>query len=381
MSSHALLAPSAAHRWINCPPSARLEATIEDKGSAYAEEGTVAHELAEIRLAVKFGLISNYDHWKRLKKIRATEYYSEEMEEYVDEYIELVLDIYEKSKDPFAEVEVKLDLSKYVPESFGSCDATIVDDGVLYIFDLKYGKGVSVQAEGNSQLKLYALGAYNRYKAVYDIEKIKMYIVQPRKTGISVSELLPGELTDWAESIVRPAAELAYKGEGEYNPGPETCRFCKASAICKKRAEFFKEKADKYLGTVLTPEEMGETLKELEGIETWLANLKAALESKLLSGEVVKGWKIVAGRSNRKYTDEAAIAEALKAEGIEDFYQPRKILTITNMEKRLGKKVFNRVVRPYVIKPEGKPTLAEESDKREALNIRENIINAFDEEK
>lgn len=380
MSNHALLSPSASHRWLICTPSARLETTIEDKGSSYAEEGTIAHALAEIRLAVKFGLISNYDHWKRLKQIRESEYYSEEMEDYVDEYIDLVLDIYEKSKDPFAEVEVKLDLSKYVPESFGSCDAAIVDDGVLYIFDLKYGKGVGVQAEGNSQLKLYALGAYNRYKTLYDIEKIKMYIVQPRKSCTSMAELLPGELIDWAETIVKPTALKAYKGEGVFAPGPEACRFCKANAICRARADFFKAKMDKYLGAVLTPEEMGATLKELAGIDTWLSNLKVELESRLLAGEIVEGWKIVAGRSNRKYTDEAAIVKALEAEGIKDIYQPRKILTITNMEKHLGKKVFNRVVRPYVEKPEGKPTLVEESDKREAINIKENILNAFDEE-
>lgn len=388
---HALLSASGAAKWLNCPPSARLEEKFPNESSEYAREGTVAHALAEISAGYNLGNITKRTFNARKKKLLATEdgekFYNEEMQEHATEYAELIYGKLKEAKencpDAFAELEVKVDFSKWVPEGFGTGDCIIVADDWLEIVDLKYGKGHRVEAAGNPQMRLYALGALEYYGQLYDIENVRMTIYQPRLSGVQSSdEITVAELLDWAENTVKPNAELAFAGEGEFGPSEETCKFCRAKEECRARYEknlaLFDEGADPLL---ITPDEAGAVLEKAKDIRAWLTDLENLVQSTILSGTAVDGWKIVEGRSNRRIADSTKAVEAFKKAGYEEavLYKAPELITLTQMEKDFGKKAVAEILAGLIEKPQGKPTLAPESDKRPAFQPEEAILAAFDE--
>src|SRR5690606_38627340 len=348
MRKHAILSASGAHRWLNCPLSARLEEHFPDEPSTYAEEVTKAHKLAE-------GIL--------LDKI--DEPAPDEMFEHVSRYVEVVLEKLTPDADLY--VEQRLDFSPWVPEGFGTGDAVIVSDDVLEIIDLKYGKGVQVDAEGNPQLRLYALGAYNQFGMIYNFDRVRMTIVQPRLDHVSTEKLSLKELLQWGEEI-KPIAQKAFKGEGEFNPGPH-CRFCRARRSCRARAEHHLELA-KYEfkdPDLLSVEEIAEILKQAEDLAAWAKeNKEHALTLAFRDGVKIPGFKVVEGRSTRKITDDAELAKRLEAEGYEPFKQVLK--TLTELEKTVGRKKFAEIAADLIEKPPGRPTLVPESDKRPEIN-------------
>lgn len=383
--NHAILSASGSHKWLNCPPSALLEAKIPDKSTEYSKEGTAAHELAEIYLQYHVGNISKTTRTRRINKFKKENgYYSKEMDDYVNQYVDIVLEKINEAKsdsvnDPIVMIEQKLDFSEWVPDGFGTGDVVIVADNYIEIIDLKYGKGVPVSAENNPQARLYALGAVSQFGILYDFEEVRSTIVQPRLDNISTEVLSIKELKSWADEIVRPKAELAAKGEGEFVTG-EHCQFCKIKATCRARAEMNLELAKYEFAEPeqLDTNEIGEILHKLTELEKWAKDIKDyAQEQALKHGVKIPGWKVVEGRSNRKYTDEAKIIEVLKSDYELDDVAPRKLLTITKLEKLIGKKAFTEKVAQYVIKPPGKPTLVPESDKRPELNSVESAKEDF----
>lgn len=387
MPKHALLSASGASRWLACTPSAKLEAQFPNTTSEYAEEGTAAHELSELTARYWLGEISEQDFENRRDELAKGKYYSAEMQECANDYARLVTEKLKGSKDfcedAFVELEVRVDFSKYVKGGFGTGDCIIVADNVLEIVDLKYGKGHRVDAVGNPQMRLYAIGALERYGMLYDIETVRMTIFQPRLSGVQSSdEISVAELTEWAEKYVAPRAKLAHKGAGEFAPSEETCKFCRAKAQCRARTEqnlkLFDEAPDTLL---ITPDEAGAILEKASDIQAWLSDLEALVSSTLLAGTPVEGWKMVEGRSNRKFADELKVVEAMKAAGYDEtLLYERKLLTLTQMEKDFGKKALAEVIGELIIKPQGKPTLAPASDKRPEYKQEEQVLKAFDEE-
>lgn len=390
-SEHALLSASGAAKWLNCPPSARLEEKFPSVSSTYAREGTVAHALAEISARYNLNEISKQDFEIEKAELLATEdggeFYNEEMQEHARDYAQLIYeklqDAKNRSIDAFAELEVRLDFSKWVPEGFGTGDCIIVADDWLEIIDLKYGKGHRVEATGNPQMRLYALGALEYYGTLYDIQNIRMTIFQPRLSGVQSSdEISVKELLKWADKTVKPKAKQAFAGKGKFAPSEETCKFCRAKEKCRARYEknlaLFDEADDPLL---ITADEAGVVLEKAKDIRAWLTDLENLVQSTILSGVTVAGWKIVEGRSNRKIVDEVKAATALKEAGIEEalIYKPRELLALTQMEKDFGKKKVAEILGPLIEKPQGKPTLAPESDKRPAFQPAEAILAAFDE--
>lgn len=390
-NDHALLSASGAAKWLSCPPSARLEENFPNTSNEYAKEGTVAHALAELSARYNLNDLSKRQFNAEKKKLRATEdgkkFYNEEMQEHATAYAELVYNKLQEAKnrseDAFAELEVKVDFSKWVPEGFGTGDCIIVADDWLEIIDLKYGKGHRVEATGNPQMRLYALGAIEYYGTLYDIKNVRMTIYQPRLSGVQSSdEISVEELMDWAENIVKPTAELAFAGEGNFAPSEEACKFCRAKEQCKARYDqnlaLFDEAMDPLL---ITSEEAGEVLAKAKDIKAWLADLENLVQSTILSGVKVPGWKIVEGRSNRKITDEAKAADTLKEAGYNDtqIYKPQELITLSQMEKDFGKKKVAELIGSLIEKPQGKPTLAPESDRRPEFKPEEAILAAFDD--
>ena len=364
MGRHALLSASSSKRWLNCTPSARLEEQFkEDTGSVYAEEGTAAHALAEHKL-------------KRLLKRRSrrpvSDYDCDEMEDCTDEYVAYAMEQIELArqscKDPVVLIEQHLDYSAYVPEGFGTGDLVIVADGALTVIDLKYGKGVAVEAERNPQMMLYGLGALELFDAIYDIDTVRMTIYQPRLESISTWEISVADLREWVETELRPKAALAINGEGEFRCG-SWCRFCKVKNTCRARAEEYLKLAQMEFQppALLSDKEIAEVLKVADDLAKWAADVYAfATDEAITHGKQWAGFKLVEGRSNRKYTDEEEVAEAAKAAGYTDIYKST-LVGITEMEKLMGKKKFAEVLGKLVYKPQGKITLVTESDKRETL--------------
>jgi hypothetical protein len=390
-NGHALLSASGAAKWLSCPPSARLEEKFPNTSSEYAKEGTVAHALAEMSARYNLNDISKRELNAQKKKLLATEdgkkFYNEEMQEHAIAYAELIYnklqEAKERSEDAFAELEVKVDFSEWVPEGFGTCDCNIIADDWLEIIDLKYGKGHRVEAAGNPQMRLYALGAITHYGMLYDIKNVRMTIYQPRLSGVQSSdEITVEELMQWAEEVVKPTAELAFKGEGEFAPSETACKFCRAKEQCKARYEknlaLFDEAVDPLL---ITPEEAGEVLEKAGDIKAWLTDLENFVQSTILSGTPVSGWKIVEGRSNRVITDSGKALAAFKEAGYEEavLYKAPELITLTQMEKDFGKKKVAEILGSLITKPQGKPTLAPESDKRPEFKPEEAILAAFDE--
>ena len=362
---HALLSASSAYRWINCPPSAKLQELYEDKGSAYADQGTDAHSLAEWKLRKALGMDVESDPRPGLK------YYDDEMEEYTDDYAAFIMELLaETSKtcdDPVLMVEQRVDYSRWVDGGFGTADAILVSDGRMTIIDLKYGSGVEVSAEHNPQICCYALGALELLDDLYAIDNITMIIFQPRRENISEWTISREELLDWAENTLRPAAALAAEGKGEYHSGDQ-CRFCKARHECRTRAEeqISLMRYDFDLPPILTDKEVEDILGKADQLIDWAEDIKEYALQSAIGGKHWNGFKLVEGRSNRRYTDEQAVARAVTEAG-KDPYE-KKLLSITAMTTLLGRKRFGELLGKYVEKPRGKATLVPESDKRPAMD-------------
>ena len=354
--SHALLSPSASRRWLECPPSVRLTELMEDKPSAYADEGTRAHSIAEGKLKSHLGYAEN--------PIKCEDAL---MDEYTDDYVAFVDEQMSVLENPSAFVEQRVDCSKYVPECYGTCDALIISDGVLHICDLKYGTGVKVDAVGNDQLRIYALGAFEMFSCLYDISTVRMSIFQPRLSHSDTWELPIDELLKWANEVLVPAAKQAWNGQGEFKAG-EHCRFCKAKSNCRKRAEYNLELAryDFEPPATLDNIEIAAILAKADELVSWVTDVKEYALRQALSGVTYDGFKVVEGRSNRKYTDENAVVEAVKTAGFDPY--EHSVLGITAMTALLGKKKFTELLGGIVEKPQGKPTLVPMSDKRPAIN-------------
>lgn len=365
MPKHALLSASASKQWLNCPPSAKLCANVEDRASPYAQQGTDAHELCEYKVLLKTSGKAQWDPTENL------EYYDAEMENCAEEYssfvLEQFLDAKEHCSDPIVLVEQRLDFSKWVPEGFGTGDCIIVADDVLHIIDFKYGLGVLVEAEGNPQMMCYALGALDIYDGIYDIKTVKMTIFQPRRDNISTFEMNKTDLLNWADTVLAPTAKLAYEGKGEFKAG-DHCQFCKVKATCRKRAEYNLElaKYDFEMPANLEDSEIAAILPKVDELVSWVNDIKEYALQQALSGTVYDGYKVVEGRANRKYTDEDAVAFAVKDAGYDPY--EKKLLGITAMTSLLGKTKFNELLGDLIEKPQGKPTLVPETDKRPALN-------------
>ncbi|WP_294181044.1 DUF2800 domain-containing protein [uncultured Clostridium sp.] len=362
MGEHALLSASSSHRWIQCPPSARLEENFENKSSVFAKEGTAAHALAEYKLKKYLGI--------KIKKPKS-EFDEKELEYYTDIYFnygcELIAEAKARSKDPIILVEQKLDFSNCVPKGFGTGDLVIVSDKIVDIVDLKYGKGVEVSAVNNPQMMLYAIGTLNLFDSLYDIKKVRMTICQPRLDNISTFEITADDLIKWAEDVVKPKADLAIKGEGEFKAG-EHCRFCRAKFNCRARAEENMKMAqyDFRKGPLLTDDEITEILSSVDEFQKWANDIQAyALDKAVNENKKWDGFKLVEGRSSRKYSNEQAVARTLIDAGFEedDIYS-KNLLGITAMEKAVGKKKFKELLNNLVYKPQGKLTLVAQSDKR-----------------
>lgn len=363
-NKHAVLSASSSERWLNCPPSARLCENYEDKGSDYAAEGTDAHTLCEFRLKQALGMPTE-------DPIENLSWYNEEMEECAAGYATYVVELLETAKqictDPVVMIEQRVNFSRWVQDGFGTADCIVIADGVMNICDYKHGKGVEVSAVANPQMMLYALGALELFDGIYDIENVRMAIYQPHRENVSVYAMAKGDLLKWAEGELSEKAKLAYAGEGEFCAG-EHCKFCKAKAVCRKRAEYNLElaKYDFEMPATLEDDEIAAILVKADELAAWAADVKEFALQQALSGVKYAGFKIVEGRSNRKYTDEDAVADTVKKAGF-DPYEP-KLLGITAMEKLLGKKKFAEILKGLVEKPQGKPALVPESDKRPEMN-------------
>ena len=365
---HAVLSASSSERWLNCPPSARLCEAYEDKGSDYAAEGTDAHTLCEFRLKQALGIPAD-------DPIENLSWYNEEMEECAQGYAAYVVELLETAKqtcsDPVVMIEQRVNFSRWVKEGFGTADCIIIADGVMNICDYKHGKGVEVSAVGNPEMRLYALGALEIFDASYDIEEIRMTIYHPRKSNISVDAMDKADLLRWADTDLYEKAEMAYAGQGDFQCG-EWCRFCKAKAECRKRAEATMELAryDFQASALLEDSEIADILGKVDALTAWAADVKEYALQQAISGKEWTGWKLVEGRSNRKYTSEAAVAATVESAGFDPY--ERKVLGVTAMQKLLGKARFEELLAPYIEKPQGKPTLVPESDKRPAMNTAKN---------
>lgn len=366
MAKHSLLSASASHRWLNCPPSARLCEKYEDKPSEYAQEGTDCHELCSYKVEKALGRRVR-DPTGRLP------YYSQEMDDCAEAYCSFVMEQIAEAKkrcsDPLALVEQRLDYSRFIgiEGSFGTGDCVIVSDGLLHIIDYKHGLGILVSAEKNSQLSLYALGALDLFDGIYDITEISLTIFQPRRENISTYTMSKEELLAWADTVLAPAAKLAYEGKGAFKAG-DHCQFCKAKANCRKRAEYNLElaKYDFEMPATLSDNEVAVILTKVDELVSWAGDIKEYALQKALSGTKFEGFKIVEGRSNRKYTDDAAAAKVVEDAGYDPY--EKKLLGITAMTQTLGKKKFEELLSGLVYKPQGKPALVPESDKRPAMN-------------
>ena len=369
MPKHAYLSASASHRWLACPPSAKLCANIADQTSEYAQQGTDCHELCAYLVEKALGRAVT-DPTENLT------FYDAEMRNCAEEYRNYVLEQIETAKefckDPQVMIEQRLDFSRWVENGFGTGDCVIVADEVLQIIDYKHGLGVLVSAGdeehgGNSQMMCYALGALEAFGDIYDINQIKMTIFQPRRDNVSTYTISKDDLLKWAEEVLAPTAQLAYTGKGEFKAG-DHCQFCKVKATCRKRAEYNLElaKYDFEMPATLDDIEIAAILAKVDEMISWGNDIKEYALQQAQSGVHFDGWKIVEGKSNRKFTDEAAVVFKVKDAGYDPY--EKKLLGITAMSTMLGKKKFEELLGELVYKPPGKPTLVPESDKRPAMN-------------
>lgn len=364
VNKHAILSASSSERWLNCTPSARLCENYEDKVSDYAAEGTDAHSLCEFRLKQALGLPAE-DPTSNLT------WYNEEMEECAAGYAAYVVELLETAKqtcgDPVVMIEQRVDFSRWAQNGFGTADCIIIADGVMNICDYKHGKGVEVSAVENPQMMLYALGALEIFDHIYDIDTVNMTIFQPRKSNVSLCVMEKDDLLQWAHNDLVHKAKLAYEGKGEFHCG-EWCRFCKAKAECRERAAANLELAryEFQPPALLDDEEIADILGKVDALTTWVSAVKEYALQQAIEGKDWIGWKLVEGRSNRKYVGDSIVAATVENAGFDPY--KKRILGITAMQKMLGKTRFEELLSPYIEKPKGKPTLVPESDKRPAMN-------------
>lgn len=375
MSSHARLSASSSKQWLMCTPSIKLSEGMPNQESDYAREGTLAHEFSETILRKELGYITKQKYNAIVKKIKTNELYAADMDDYVGRYVDIVMEKIGEANSPDAvhKVEQRLDFSAWVPKGFGTGDAVIIDNGIIEIIDLKYGKGVPVSAVDNSQMRLYALGAISEFGFFYDIEKVKMTIVQPRLDSVSTDEMTADELLKWADEYLKPRAELAMKGEGEFCAG-DHCKFCKANAICRARAEKNLEiaKYDFANPPTLDNEEIAHILTISDDLSKWVKDVESYALQQALQGDVFPGYKVIEGRSNRKWKDEEEVGKVLLDNGFqENIIYTKKLDGIGKIEKAIGKKKTNEILGDLIIKPSGSPTLVVESDKRPVYNSAE----------
>lgn len=368
MAKHATLSASASHRWLACPPSALLCAEIEDQSSPYAQQGTDAHELCQYLVEKALGR-NVTDPTESLGS------YDAEMQESAEGYCSFVMEQLAGAKehcaDPLVCIEQRLDFSRWVPEGFGTGDCVIVADDTLHIIDFKYGVGVLVSAVDNSQLKCYALGALDTFGSLYDIRRIKLSIYQPRRGNVDTFELSTEELLKWADEVLKPTAELASAGKGEFHAG-DHCQFCKLKATCRARAAYSLElaKYDFVEAPSLNTDEIAAILPQVDSLVSWADDIKAYALEQALSGVRYPHFKVVEGRSIRKYTDENEVAKVVQNAGYDPF--EKKLMGITLMTKQLGKKKFDELLSGLVIKPAGKPVLVQDTDPRPEFNTAQN---------
>ena len=371
--AHAKLSASGASRWMNCPPSVKLSEQVEDKTSIYAEEGTFMHELSELYLERFLGTITEEEYLREMKLRRASSFYTQAIDDAVQAYVDTVIERINEARalqsDALVRIEERVDFSPWVPEGFGTGDVLIIADGILEVIDLKGGVGVKVHAEGNPQMRLYALGALNGYGFLYHIDTVQMTIVQPRLDHLSTDEMTAEALLEWAENEVKPKAELAFNGFGEFLPGPH-CRFCKVSATCRARADHHQKLAclDFKEPPLLTDEEVGQVLRQADELINWAKQVQDyALKTAIDDNKQWPGMKLVQGRGSRVYADETAIIDTLKEAGMEeDQLYKQSLKPITNMEKMLGKKTFQDLIGHLITKTPGKLKLVEVEDSRSA---------------
>ncbi len=366
--AHALLSASGAKRWLNCTPSALLEERYPQAQSKFAEEGTRAHEIAEV--SIKAFLDGKKEpKWKDDdKRIR------EELENYIEAIEELVNKLRKERSAISVLLEARLDFSGYVPGGFGTGDVLIVADKTLHVIDLKFGKGVKVDATDNPQLRLYGLGAFTMLDDLFDIDRVVTMIMQPRLDHVSEEDMSIVELLNWGESI-KPIAKKAFDGGGEQTPG-DHCQFCRAAGECRALADLSLSLLEIEDPDVLSLQEIGEVLNKVDVVATWVKTFKEHALRLVMCGDKIPGYKLVEGKSNRKYGDEGLVISALKNAGYEDaLIFEKKLYGITAMEKVLGKKAFGEVLKDLVVKPAGAPTLAAETDKRPEYIIHETLLN------
>lgn len=359
MSKHAVLSASSSHRWLSCTPSARLEQKFADNSGEAAAEGSAAHALAEHKLRKALKLRS---------KRPVSQYDSDEMESYTDGYVDFILEIIAGLKqtcsDPKILIEQRLDFSHFVPDGFGTGDCVVIGNGSLHIVDFKFG-WTFVHAEDNPQMKLYAIAALELFDGIYDISEVSMSIYQPRRENASTYTVFKEALYQWAEDILVPTAKLAFEGGGEFVPG-EHCQFCRAAVKCRARAEEKLNLArfEFSLPPTLTDDDIEGILAKLDDLAAWANDIKSyALEAALNHGKHWCGFKLVEGRSNRRYKNEEAVADAAKAAGYRDIYR-QSLITLTEMEKLMSKAKFSEILSELIEKPPGKPALVPITDKR-----------------
>lgn len=380
MPTHAKLSPSSAERWIACPPSVKLSERFPDTTTSYAEEGTTAHLVAEITIRKALGLLTEQEAATRMEEAELSLYYTKDMPGNLEPYVDYVVS--NAAGADFIGLEEKLDIGEWVPGGYGTSDAVIIKGDLLEVVDLKYGQGVPVSATGNPQFRLYGLGAVQEWFMLYPFSKVRCTVIQPRLDSISSEELKVPELLDWAERVLKPAALLAEKGEGEYRSG-DHCRWCKAKAICRRRAEDnmalaryeFAEPA------LLTNEDIADVLSAAGELKAWVSDVEAyALDQALNHGASFHGYKLVEGRSLRQLTDEDGAVRILLENGVaEDALYTRSLVGIPAMEKLVGKRRLAELLKDHIVKPQGKPTLVRDTDKRPALNSTEAAAQDFKE--
>ena len=387
--AHAALSASGSHRWLLCTPSALLERQFPDTTSEAAREGTLAHEICELKARQKLfkkgetGFMAKAAITKELNKLRKDPLYADEMEEHTDSYAEeldaLALGFTER---PYIALETRLDLSEWIPEGFGTADCIMIGGDTLLVADFKYGKGVKVEAEGNTQMQLYALGAWAKFSLLYDIHLVRMVIIQPRlSVNPSVWELTTKELQAFGQ-FAKERARLAIEGKGDFCPGEEQCRFCRARQQCRARADYNIKMAFSGVVGMLPPlisdEEVGEYLEKGEDVAKWLKDLQEYALSTCLAGGEIPGYKAVEGRGSRDWTDQDAAFKALQAAGVpETMMYERKALTLAALEKVVGKKAFEEAAGSFIEKKPGKPALVKASDKRPAITNTPTVEEAF----
>lgn len=372
---HAVLSASSSHRWLTCPPLARLEECFENKINEVSKEGTLAHKVAEEKLKKELGL--KYE----LIKIE-----DKEMEDYTDDYVSFVIEeleiLKEHTKNPIIHIEQRLDFSHYVPEGFGTGDCILVADKTIHVIDFKYGKGVEVSAKDNPQMKLYALGALRLYETIYDIEEITMTIFQPRKFNISTDTISVKKLMNWAETELKEKAELAFEGKGIVEYGP-WCQFSNCSVVLRARYDHHKklERFQLQSPHLLTDVEIEEVLEHVDDLSKWAEEIKEyAQKIAIETGKKWNGFKLVESRTNRKFKNEDEVIKILEENGYQDIYK-KNLISMTELQKKLGKTQFEELLSQMVYKPKGKAVLVSNLDRRKEIINAQNEFNVVTEEK